>query len=199
MSRKKEEPTHQDELVAETKPEESGKGRPTPKRKEAEAVHKRPLVGTASAAQNMTKEQRKEQRRKARENYDRGMQTGEERYLPARDKGPVKRYVRNYIDSRRSIGEYFLMIAIVMLVAVFALSTAAPQTATIGLLGMYLVVFFVIGDGIVRGRKLKKALVAKFGADGVPKGTVWYGIMRSMQIRRSRMPAPQVARGEYPQ
>jgi hypothetical protein len=184
-------PTH------ESKP--PGKGRPTPTRKEAEAARKRPLGGAgARPTTPLTKEQQKEARRKARERYDHAMRTGDERYLPLRDKGPVRRYTRDWIDSRRSIGEYIVFLALGSLICLFVLIRWQPVVASYVMLFMYVIVFAVIGDGIVRGRQLKRALVAKFGEDKVPRGSVWYGVNRSMQPRRNRMPHPQVGRGEFP-
>jgi hypothetical protein len=40
---------------------------------------------------------------------------GDQSALPARDRGPVKKFVRDYIDSRRSLGEYFLPLMVIVL------------------------------------------------------------------------------------
>jgi hypothetical protein len=177
----------------------AGKGRPTPTRKQAEAVHKRPLGGAgARPTTPLTKEQQKQARREARERYDHAMRTADERFLPARDKGPVRRYTRDWIDARRSIGEYIVWLALGSLFGLMILTMWNQVVATFAMLVMYLVVFTLIGDGIWRGRRLKKALVSKFGEDNLPRGSVWYGVNRSMQPRRNRMPHPQVARGEFP-
>jgi hypothetical protein len=176
-----------------------GKGRPTPTRKQAEAAHKRPLGGAGGRPKaNLTKEQQKAERAKARERWDLAMKNGDERYLPARDKGPVKRWTRDYIDSRRSLGEYIVFLALGSLILLFFLIQLAPVVASVVMLSLYVVLIAVVIDAIIRGRKLKKALVAKFGEDRLPRGSVWYGINRSLQMRRSRMPNPQVKRGEYP-
>jgi hypothetical protein len=155
-------------------------------------------VGT-KASSPLTKQQQKAARQAARERYDLGMRTGDERYLPARDKGPVRRWTRDWIDSRRSLGEYMVFFALGSLVALFAIMQFFPLLAPIVMLLMYVVVFAIIGDGIIRGRKLKKALIAKFGDERIPRGTVWYGVNRSLQPRRNRMPHVQVKRGEYPE
>ena len=82
------------------------KDTPTPKRKDAEALNK--INAITSPATKATKardrDEMKSKRLAARAAYMRG----EENALPARDKGAVRRYVRNYIDSRRNVGEYFL-------------------------------------------------------------------------------------------
>jgi hypothetical protein len=173
---------------------EAGKGRPTPSRKEAEAANKRPLAPTGRREQTSAT---REQRAQERERMNRALQTGDERYLPPRDKGPVRRWTRAYIDARTSIGEFFLIAAIAMILLVFALGQI-PEAAAIMLVAMYAVTFAFAIDAAVRGFKLRQALNAKFGAENVPRGSVWYGVSRSIQIRRTRLPKPQVARGEHP-
>jgi hypothetical protein len=178
-----------------------GKGRPTPSRKEAEAAHKRPLGGAGvkgKAATPLTKEQQRAEREKARERFDLAMKHGDERYMPARDKGPVRRWTRDYIDSRRSVGQYMVGLAIGSLLLLMVLMQVSPLTATLVMLLMYVILIAVVLDAVFRGIKLKKALIAKFGESSLPRGSVWYGVNRSLQMRRSRMPNPQVAYGERP-
>ena len=64
------------------------------------------------AAQKVLRERRAESNSKVRQ----GMRTGDERYLPARDKGPVKRFIRNYIDARLSVAEFLLPLLLVIMV-----------------------------------------------------------------------------------
>ncbi|MDR3107657.1 MAG: DUF3043 domain-containing protein [Bifidobacteriaceae bacterium] len=199
MSPKSDKSASKKAAAAASEPKPGGKGRPTPTRKQAEAVHKRPLGGAGQKPTTpLTKEQQKAQRSKAREQFNYAMKTGDERYLPARDKGPVRRWTRDYIDSRRSIGEYIVFLALGSLVLLFVLIQVSPFIASAVMLLMYVLVFAVIADAFIRGRRLKKVLVAKFGEDQLPRGSVWYGINRSLQMRRTRMPNPQVSRGEHP-
>jgi len=185
--------------VVDTRPDgQQGKGRATPSRKQAEQAKVRPLVGPKTKTANMTKEQRREASRLARERYNQGMRTGEDRYLPARDKGPIKRFTRDWVDSRRSFAEYFIWIAIAMLLILAVMQQASPTLAMVIMLGIYVMLFVLVGDLYRRSRQLKRALHAKFGEDAVPKGSVRYGVMRIMQFRRGRQPKPQVARGQYP-
>jgi hypothetical protein len=63
----------------------------------------------------------------------------------------------------------------------------------------YGVLLLAIGDTVLMYRGLKKRLAEKFGADAAStKGNGMYAAMRAFQLRRSRMPRPMVARGEYP-
>jgi len=184
-----------------------GKGRPTPKRREAELANRTPLIGnTASAkavnalAQAKTKDERKAakaaQRDAARGDRARVRQaliSGDEAHLPMRDRGPVRRYARDFVDSRRWAGEYVLPVALV--VAFLSIVTPKYSLITFGLL--YLMIIIVIFDsGRLRG-KLKREQVAKFG-DKAQKSDATYGMMRSLTWRRLRMPKPQVERGQHP-
>jgi hypothetical protein len=129
---------------------------------------------------------------------NRALQTGEERYLPSRDKGPVRRWTRDWIDARTSIGEFFLIAAVAMVVGVFGLSRY-PMASAVMILVMYAVTLSFAIDASIRGVRLRRALNRKFGAENVPRGSVWYGVSRSIQMRRTRLPKPQVSRGQHPE
>jgi hypothetical protein len=166
------------------------KGRPTPKRKDAESARK---VSTLAPAH--TKEEKARQKsaaRVARIAHRAAYLRGDENALPLRDRGPVKKFVRNYVDSRRSIGEYFLpVIGVVLLVSLVPIAAAA----VIGVVLMYTVLFASVIDGVLLGRKIKKEVATRF-PDESPKGLGMYGWLRSTQMRRMRAPKPGVAVGE---
>lgn len=184
-----------DPVVAAAEIEQAGgKGRPTPKRREAEAANKRPLVPDDRRA--AAKAARVKQRQSREIEYQ-AMKSGDEKNLPPRDRGPVRRYVRNYVDARRNVAEYFLFVAAVFLVLTFV-ANQAPGLAVLAILGVYLVVLVAIVDSFIMWRMLKKRLVAKFGPDAVIRGTAMYAVMRAFQIRRARLPKPMVKHGEYP-
>ena len=160
------------------------KGRPTPKRNVAQAANKRPLVpNDRKAATKAAREKAREQR-----NLEyKAMQTGDERHLPPRDKGPLKRYVRDYVDARWNLGEFFLPIAFGFIVLNLLFMSNATMSVIV-LLALYGIVLLTIVDAVLLWRGLKKRLRAKFGE--VPKGTMMYAVMRAFQIRRSRLPKP---------
>jgi len=162
------------------------KGKPTPKRKDAEAKLKvSPLSPTASKdAKRALKEQSRVRRLEARAAYMRG----EENALPYRDKGPARRFVRNYIDERRSISEYFLVL-IMLVLFLTIIPIPAVQLAAVAL--MYSSMIFMTVNGIFLSRKLKKLVAEKYPEEPT-KGIGMYGWMRSTQLRRLRAPAPQV-------
>ena len=117
---------------------------------------------------------------------------GDENALPPRDRGPARRFVRNYIDSRRSIGEYFLPIVMVLLF--FGLNPN-PQIRLIATIILYGVALYSIIEGVVIGRKIKAKVRDRFPNEPT-KGLAMYGWVRSTQMRKLRAPQPQVKRGE---
>lgn len=168
-----------------------GKGRPTPTRREREEANRRPLVATGKEAQKAQRARLAEVRERQRV----GMANGEEKFLPERDKGPQRRFIRDYVDARYSVGE--AMIPIMVLVIVMSIiQVAAIQMITLFVLwGFFLV---AIVDCIVVGRLITTKLTEKYGAGNVQRGNKWYAAMRAMQMKPMRMPKPQVKRGQYP-
>jgi hypothetical protein len=175
-------------------------GRPTPKR--SEATQKRqslaPIKGKVE--KKRSKEEAKQARIAARAAYMRG----DENALPLRDRGPVKKFLRDYIDSRRSIGEFFLpIIFVVLLLTMIPTKTTTnaeglpqiPLTQVISIAIMYSVLLISILDGFRLSRKIKKQVEARF--PGTPtKGLGMYAWLRSTQMRRMRAPKPQVKAGD---
>lgn len=171
-----------------------GKGRPTPKRRDVEARNRRPLVPTDRATARRVN---REAQLKLRERQRQAMFTGDERYLPERDKGPVRRWVRDYVDARWNLGEFFLPVALVVVIATLFFG-ANPAAAIYVILALYGVVFIAIIDAVLLARAVKRGLRERFSEDEIPSGTSMYAVMRAFQIRRARLPKPQVQRGEYP-
>jgi hypothetical protein len=172
------------------KNEPTGKGRPTPKRKVSEAKRI-----TSSLAPVVTKEQKREAKLASRQDRVASRAAylrGEESALPLRDRGPARRFVRNYVDARRSIGEYFLPIIFVVLILTL-IPTPSVQFGAIAI--MYGVLIMAVVDGIFLGRRIRKLMGEKF--PNVPtKGLGMYAWLRSTQMRRLRAPHPQTKVGD---
>ncbi|MFF4254759.1 DUF3043 domain-containing protein [Streptomyces sp. NPDC001663] len=171
---------------------EAKKGRPTPKRSEAQS-QRRSVANTSMTRKDASKRQR-EERRAALDRQRQALAGGDERYLPARDKGPVRKFARDFIDSRFNVAEFFLPMAVVILV-LSVVRVASLQN--IALLLWLVVIVLIVLDAFVTGFRLKKRLAERF-PDQNRKGAVAYGLMRSLQMRRLRLPKPQVKRGERP-
>ena len=166
------------------------KGRPTPSRKEAEAANKaRAKVPRTrkemAAAQKAARGQSSAQVRQA-------MRTGDDRYLPPRDKGPVRRFIRDYVDSRFSFIE--LLIPLMLVVLILGWSGNATVT-TYANLAMLSVLVLIVVDLIRLRFRLRRELAARF-PDTEAKGTTYYAIARSMQMRFMRLPKTQVKVGQ---
>jgi hypothetical protein len=167
-----------------------GKGRPTPKRRDAEKLRRQPITAPASRkeAYKKVRERQASERVKARE----GMAKGDERHLLKRDKGPVRRLARNYVDSRRTFGSY-LMYAMFAMVLLSMLPIPAARLLVLFAPPLLLVVVFA--EGFLLSRGIKR-LAAERYPDEDTKGVGMYAAMRAMQIRRLRIPNPQVRIGE---
>jgi hypothetical protein len=179
--------TKPDQTAAETTAlKEGGKGRPTPSRKEAEAAARaRAKAGMdKKAAAKLLRERRTEQNAKMRQ----GLRTGEERYLPARDQGPVKRFVRDFIDARICMAEFLLPLLIVIMV-----TQTFAQAFSNGLWSA--TILLVILDTMWLLFRLKRELKRRF-PDQSTKGTTSYALLRSMQLRWLRLPKSQVKIGQ---
>ena len=177
----------QDSAATEPPKRDGAKNRPTPKRRDQEAARKRSLVQTdRKAAKNADRAARRENARKMRE----AMVTGDERHLPPRDKGPVRRFVRDTVDVRFNLGELLLP----LMLAVLVLSLFAGTWATFVFLGVYLLIIVAVLDSFLLWRRTKPKIYARFGEDTNVRGLGMYQAMRAFQMRRTRMPKPQVER-----
>jgi Protein of unknown function (DUF3043) len=166
------------------------KGHATPTRKDQEAQRKRPLVGAKTPeARALSKDQQRSQRERARV----GMANGEEKYLPIRDRGPQKRFIRDFVDSRWSIGELVIPVLGIVVIATLIL----PSTQTVGTIALYGFIVLVVIDLVVMTVMLRRAMTAKFGMGKVDRVGL-YAATRSIQLRPMRLPKPQVKRGGRP-
>jgi len=171
---------------------DAGKGRPTPSRKEAEAARRdraKPPMDKKSAAR-ADRDSARVDRLKQRE----AMFKGDEAALGPRDKGPVRRFARAYVDSRYTLGEYMLPFVVVFLVLSFVPSVAVRGYA---ILTFYAFMVLLAITTIILARRVAKEAAVRFPNEDT-KGLALYAAMRSMQLRRMRLPRPQVARGERP-
>ena len=169
---------------------EGAKNRPTPKRRDQQAARKQPMVvQDRKAAKAKSRSARNEEMALRRQ----AMLTNDERYLPERDKGPRRKFIRDYVDARRNLSELMLPVMVLVLALSFFRNSTTLLIVT---LATYSIMIAVVVDNALLWRGLKRRLVEKFGATA--KGDLMYAVMRTFQIRRTRMPRPQVQRGEYP-
>ena len=179
------------------------KGRPTPRRTDRRRGPVSPAPMTGAEARQRRREMRKtmtaEERReaKAAERAALGarrerMLAGEEAFLLPRDKGPVRRYARDIVDSRRNFLGLFMPAAIVMIFVMMLLPRVQLIISPLMLLFM-----LVMGiDAIFLARKVNRAVDARFPDNTETHVRLGlYAASRASQIRRLRIPRPQVSPG----
>jgi hypothetical protein len=164
---------------------EGGKGRPTPTRREAEAAAKAraKTPQDRKTAARLDRQRRSEMNSRARE----GMKTGDDRYLPTRDKGPVRRFVRDWIDARLCMAELLLPLLVLIMI-----TQPIAQNVSNGLWSA--TILLVAMDTAYVVFRLRRELRRRF-PDRSTKGAVGYGVLRSLQLRWIRMPKSQVKLG----
>ncbi|MDV3128107.1 DUF3043 domain-containing protein [Mycobacterium sp. 21AC1] len=185
------------------------KGRPTPKRNEAAKrrgpVAPAPLTSAEARKRRkelqgpkLSREERKAERLVRRADMSERrekMMAGEDAYLLPRDKGPVRRYVRNIVDARRNVLGLFMPAALAMIF--FMLALPSVQFQQILSYAMLILVLIMLVDGLLVGRKVNHMVDEKF-PDNTESGWKlgFYAASRASQIRRMRAPRPVVNRGE---
>jgi hypothetical protein len=170
-----------------------GKGRPTPTRKEAEAQRKQTLrvPSDPKAAKKAARVRAAQEREVSRA----GLMAGDERYLPARDKGPVRGFVRDYIDGRWAAAEMFLPLALIVLIVGFL--PIANIQGYVSAAWMMLTLFIIVDTTLLMFR-LNGELKRRWPDAAERKGATFYALMRVLQLRRLRLPPPKVRPGGKP-
>ena len=172
-------------------PAEAAKGRPTPKRSEAERNRRQPITGSRAPAAPRTPEDKAKARGDKARRYE-AMKAGESWALNPRDRGPTRALARDYIDSKRRISEYYMYILVVLLVAIFVRNKTAQSY--ISPLVLVLVVIIIVDAQFIRYR-LRKLISERLPGES-SRGLTMYAVMRALQIRRFRIPAPRVKPGD---
>lgn len=168
----------------------SGKGRPTPKRKEAEAARRQNI--TPPKDRREAKARMKAEKGKERQQTMEALRGGDERRYPVRDQGKGRHLARNWVDGRRNIGEFFWPIVIAALVLLFLPIPALQQGSTVVLLGFYVLITVDSGLSLLG---LRRALQREVPEPSERRGALAYGFGRSIQSRKRRLPVPKVERG----
>ena len=132
----------------------------------------------------------------AREKARVGYAAGDERFLPTRDRGAQKKYIRDFVDARFNVGEFLIpvMFAVILLTLI-----PSADVQVYAMLAIWAFFLLALVDVFLLGRSIRKRLAAKFGESKVERGVRWYAAMRSLQLRMLRLPKPQVKRREYPE
>jgi hypothetical protein len=187
-------------------PTQAGKGRPTPKRSEAERNRYRSIQGgttsgrmtsTRDPGRKLTPEEKAKARTQARADRDRQMQAmrrGEEWALSPRDRGAVKQLARDYVDAHRRPSEFYMYALVLLVVGLVAGKSHSAISSD-----MQIVLIVIIGVIIVDALLLRRT-ISKLAAERLPgqstRGVTFYAVMRALQLRRFRTPAPRLKPGD---
>lgn len=184
------------------------KGRPTPKRTDARRTAKKGPVAPAPMNASEARARRKtlagpklsREERKADKVANRArmtdrrekMMSGDEAYLLPRDQGPIKRYARDIVDSRRNLLGLFMPATLFLMFAMFT----TPQLQLYVSPAMLVLMMVMTVDGLILGRKVTRAVDSKFPDNTESRWKLGiYAAGRASQMRRLRAPRPQVDRG----
>ena len=180
---------------------EAAKGRPTPKRSEAERNRYQSITGSTTSGRGASsggasgRKLTPEEKTKARSDRDRrtaAMRRGEEWALGPRDRGPIRKLARDYVDAHRRPSEYYMYVLLLLLVAL--LSRNATLNTYVSPLVLVLIAVVVVDAYLVR-RALYKLAAERYPGEST-RGMTTYAVMRMLQIRRFRMPAPRLKPGD---
>jgi hypothetical protein len=193
------------ETARETRAAEAKKGRPTPKRSEAERDRYQSIQGGRSGgarttsggrpATPRTPEQRARDKERDRTDRDRrmtAMRRGEDWALGPRDKGPARKLARDYVDAHRRPSEFYMYALVALLILLISHDKALNSYVS------YLVVALVaviVVDGFFIRRALQKLIAERLPGESA-RGLTMYAVMRALQIRRLRMPTPRLKPGD---
>jgi hypothetical protein len=179
--------------VEEGPAKQAGKGRPTPKRSEAERRRRQPYAAPPTNRKAASAQDREHRRAEQRRRMD-AMRRGEEWALPAKDRGPVRALARDYIDSRRLIvSEYILFGVFALILVVFLLGSS--RNGSVVLYIELAIVAVITIEAVYHGTVVRRLARQRF--PGQPaNGLVWYVAKRSIRLRNTRIPPARVARGQ---
>ena len=168
-----------------------GKGQATPTRKAQEAARKRPLVPDD---RRLAAKQARAKSSEARDRARIGMAAGDDKYMPVRERGPQKRFARDYVDARFNVGEFMIPVMFIVIILNFI---PDPLLQTYGIFALWAFFLVAVIDSVILGFILTRKVENKFGKSKADK-VRWYAAMRALQLRPMRLPKPQVKRGQYP-
>jgi hypothetical protein len=177
-----------------------GKGRPTPRRRDAEGKRRGPAPPppkTQREAQRLARKNRgsRTERRQDAADRRRRMMAGDERVLMPRDRGPVKAYVRDVVDSRPHMAGLFMPLAGLVILSLVLQSQPIVQSY-VSMFCLALMVAMAL-EGVLLGRRVTQLARARFPKEAIsPLALGWYAFSRASQVRKLRVPKPRVNRGD---
>lgn len=180
------------------------KGKATPKRPNQSKA--RPPVNPPMTAKEkreaakksgpLTKEQKKQAKddlRSERSRIAEGQWKGDplfDKYHLARDKGPERLLVRDIVDSRWSLGQYYMFGAFAILI----LSTGSVALQSYLFIALLALTAVIIVESVFLTRKVGRLMAKRFPKSEQRKGGLyWYAIQRSIMPRSMRNPRARMS------
>ncbi|MCW5951610.1 MAG: DUF3043 domain-containing protein [Propionibacteriaceae bacterium] len=158
------------------------KDAPTPTRKEAEQARRERLHPTLTPKQARAKE------RQARvEQRDSQMRVQEAQ--------PGRVLMRDWVDSRRGLAQFSMPLLMLMLMLSLLVTSFGTLLTAIMSYATWLVMLLIVGDLFLMWRSYKRLHAERLPREPL-KGLLSYGINRSINLRRLRLPKPRVKRGD---
>jgi Protein of unknown function (DUF3043) len=196
--------TQTEEAPAKSKPAaQAGKGRPTPKRRSAEANRYRTITGSTTsgrgrpAAADPKRKLTPDEKARAREDRTKQLQAmrrGEDWALSARDRGAGKKLARDYVDSHRRPMEFYMYALILLVVALFAGKSHSAISSYLQIFLLAIIAVIAV-DGYFLRRTITRLVSERLPGEST-RGLAMYSIMRALQLRRFRTPAPRLKPGD---
>jgi hypothetical protein len=182
---------------------QAGKGRPTPKRSAAEANRYRTITGSTTsgrgrlAPSDTKRKLTREERARVRADRDKQLQAmrrGEDWALGPRDRGPAKKLARDYVDAHRRPMEFYMYALILLVVALFGGKSDKALSSYMQLFLVAIIVIIAV-DGFFLRQSVTKLVHERLPNEST-RGLAFYAIMRALQLRRFRTPAPRLKPGD---
>jgi hypothetical protein len=170
----------------------TGKGRPTPKRRDAARKRSGPVAPPPTTRREAAKRMR-EQAAQHRKQVKAGTKTGDSRYLLARDAGPVRELIRDLVDSRRHLGVLLLPAALLPVVAQLTRNQQLLALATTLWIATLLT---AVSDFVITAVLVRRRIARDFPEERKLRSAVLYAVVRTAQFRRFRLPPPRVSPGD---
>jgi hypothetical protein len=167
-----------------------GKGRPTPKRSEAERRRRQPY--SAPSDRKAASQQSRDRDRTSRARKMEAARRGESWALPRKDQGPVRALARDYVDSRRSLSEFYMFGVVFLIVLLFVPGLRKSPVVDYAVLVMLAV---IVSESILVSGRVMRLAQQRFPGEST-RGVRMYTAIRGTQFRRLRVPAPRVKPGD---
>jgi hypothetical protein len=122
------------------------------------------------------------------------MRRGEEWALQPRDRGPMKKLARDYVDAHRRPSEFYMYALIVLVIALIGGKSNHAVSNYMQIVLLFIIVIIAV-DAFLLRRSISRLAAERLPGEST-RGLSVYAIMRALQLRRFRTPAPRLRPGD---